>query len=99
MNTKPQKKTYKDLLDLLQTMPPERLADPIVWSGEERGGYVYKFWQAPEDWHYSDEGLERHAEVIQQTMEEDDLTEEAARKAVGPPLYPAGALLLEVDPS
>lgn len=97
MNT--QKKTYRELRDLLNTLPDEHLDRPITWTGEEKGGSVYSFWRPSEDWHYNDEGLERHAEVIQQTMEEDDLTEEAARKAVGPPLYPAGALLLEVDPS
>ena len=42
--------TYADLKAKLDEMTPEQLAQPIVWSGDERGGYVHEIWIAPEDW-------------------------------------------------
>lgn len=95
----PKAKTYRDLRDLLATLPDEHLDRVITWTGEEKGGCVYGFWQTEEDWHGGDEGLERYADVIEYQMSEDMQTEEEARKDIGPPDFPKGALLLEVDPS
>lgn len=95
----PKAKTYRDLRDLLATLPDEHLDRVITWTGEEKGGCVYGFWQTEEDWHGGDEGLERYADVIEYQMSEDMQTEEEARKDIGPPDFPKGSLLLEVDPS
>lgn len=41
--------TYAELKAKLDTMTPEQLAQPVVWSGDERGGYVKSIWEAEED--------------------------------------------------
>ena len=46
--------TYAALKTALEAMSPEQLAMPIVWAGDERGGYVKELWVAEEDWVGSD---------------------------------------------
>ena len=42
--------TYADLKRTLEQLTPAQLAQPVVWSGDERGGTVHKVWIADEDW-------------------------------------------------
>ena len=42
--------TFADLKSALDNMTPEQLAQPVVWEGDERGGYVRHIWIAEEDW-------------------------------------------------
>jgi len=42
--------TYADLKATLDALTPEQLAQPVVWTGDERGGYVKEVWICPEDW-------------------------------------------------
>lgn len=44
------KMTYGELRELLLTFTPDQLAAPVVWIGDERGGYVKELWVAAEDW-------------------------------------------------
>lgn len=48
-NTQP-RLTYGELLAELQKFTPAQLAAPVVWSGDERGGYVKQLWIAQEEW-------------------------------------------------
>lgn len=41
--------TYADLKAKLDAMTPEQLAQPVIWEGDERGGYVGSVWEAEED--------------------------------------------------
>lgn len=52
MTEKPDKTklTYADLKAVLDGFSPDQLAQPVVWSGDERGGYVQRVWIAAEDW-------------------------------------------------
>lgn len=47
--------TYAELKKQLDTLSPEQLAMPVVWSGEMRGGIVKDVWIADEDWVGSEE--------------------------------------------
>ena len=42
--------TYAELKTILDGFTPDQLAQPVVWSGDERGGYVNSVWVAEEDW-------------------------------------------------
>jgi hypothetical protein len=42
--------TYADLKSKLDALTPEQLEQPVVWSGDERGGHVKYVWTAEEDW-------------------------------------------------
>lgn len=42
--------TYGALKAHLDTLTADQLAQPVVWSGDERGGYVKYVWTAEEDW-------------------------------------------------
>ncbi len=42
--------TYAELKETLGYLTPEQLAQPVVWSGDERGGRVRYVWIAEEDW-------------------------------------------------
>lgn len=42
--------TYAQLKEAIDKMTPEQLMQPVVWSGDERGGYVKEVWEAAEDW-------------------------------------------------
>jgi hypothetical protein len=42
--------TYAQLKAKLDAMTPEQLAQPIVWCGDERGGYVNEVYEHAEDW-------------------------------------------------
>lgn len=42
--------TYAQLKATLDTLTPQQLEQPVVWSGDERGGTVHKVWIADEDW-------------------------------------------------
>jgi hypothetical protein len=42
--------TYQELLAALSALTPAQLAQPVVWSGDERGGKVSRVWIAEEDW-------------------------------------------------
>lgn len=42
--------TYAKLKEALDKLTPEQLAQPVVWSGDERGGEVKDVWIAAEDW-------------------------------------------------
>lgn len=42
--------TYAELKATLDAMTPEQLSQPVVWAGDERGGYVKSVWVADEDW-------------------------------------------------
>ena len=44
------KMTYAELKAVLDTLTPEQLAQPVVWTGDERGGHVRYVWIAEEDW-------------------------------------------------
>jgi hypothetical protein len=48
--------TYQELLETLKTLTPEQLAQPVIWSGDERGGTIDRVWIASEDWCASDDG-------------------------------------------
>lgn len=41
--------TYAQLKEWIDKFTPEQLAMPVVWSGDERGGYVKYVWIATED--------------------------------------------------
>lgn len=41
--------TYRELKAELDKLTPAQLARPVVWSGDERGGYVKHVWVAAED--------------------------------------------------
>jgi hypothetical protein len=42
--------TFEALKVVLNTLTPEQLAAPVVWSGDERGGYVKHVYVHSEDW-------------------------------------------------
>lgn len=42
--------TFADLKGVLDTLTPEQLAQPVVWSGDERGGKVKHAYIHGEDW-------------------------------------------------
>jgi hypothetical protein len=44
------KMTYADLKAACDKLSPEQLAQPVVWSGDERGGHVLHVWISDEDW-------------------------------------------------
>lgn len=46
----PKRMTFGELKAELDKFTPAQLAAPVVWSGEERGGYVERLWVAAEDW-------------------------------------------------
>lgn len=42
--------TYAELKAACDKLSPEQLAQPVVWSGDERGGHVRHVWIFEEDW-------------------------------------------------
>lgn len=48
--------TYAELKDRLGRLTAEQLAQPVVWTGDERGGDVKYLWIAEEDWVDNDDG-------------------------------------------
>lgn len=42
--------TYAELKAELDKLTPEQLAQPAIWSGDERGGYVLGVYIFEEDW-------------------------------------------------
>jgi len=82
--------TYAELKEQLDKLTPEQLALPVVWSGDERGGYVRSLWIAEEDWIGDDhESALARSEVTRQKLEEDY---EDARVII-----PVGTVHLMVD--
>jgi hypothetical protein len=41
--------TYAELKSKLDTMTAEQLARPVIWIGDERGGYVNQVYEHAED--------------------------------------------------
>ncbi len=82
--------TYAELKERLDALTPEQLAQPVVWSGDERGGHVEYVWIAEEDWIGDDhESALARSEVTRQKLEEDY---EDARVII-----PVGTVHLMVD--
>lgn len=42
--------TYAELKAACDKLSPTQLAQPVVWSGDERGGHVRQVWISEEDW-------------------------------------------------
>ena len=84
--------TYAELKAVLDALTPDQLAQPVIWSGDERGGFVKYVWIAAEDWigDSSDhETFMARSEVVAQGMEEDYEDAEVC--------IPAGTVHLTVD--
>jgi hypothetical protein len=83
--------TYAQLKEQLDKLTPEQLTQPVVWSGDERGGYVKSVWIADEDWigdSSDDESAMPRTHALQ------DYPEEYAEAEV---VIPAGTVHLMVD--
>ena len=50
MSTQKTPMTYAELKAACDKLTPAQLAQPVVWSGDERGGHVRQVWTSEEDW-------------------------------------------------
>ena len=74
--------TYQQLLERLRTMTPEQLAHPVIWQGDDRGGYVGAVDVLDKDWVNPEcEGWEPRADFIKRMVEEEGEEERAAAEA------------------
>lgn len=80
--------TYAELHARLGIMSPEQLAEPVIWWGDEIGGYVSELQELTEEHIVTDEGCEPRS-VFADTPA-DDMPEVHGT-------LPAGRLVLVVD--
>lgn len=84
--------TYAELKAALDALTPEQLAQPVVWCGDERGGYVKEAFVHVEDW--VGESSDRDSWVPRSDVGKAVSAEEYADADV---CIPAGTVYLMVD--
>lgn len=50
--------TWAQLKARIDTMTTEQLAEPVIWWGEEKGGFIASVSDLEEDYYKTDEGMQ-----------------------------------------